>query len=131
MLAFAGHIVETVNLLEYPWSKEILEKFLGEKPAAECFNPAAPSIKSGAINPLDFTREEAIALMIREPLLIKRPLIKIGSHHLQGFDTSVLRNLISLEPIQGAEKAIKTYKMSDMNSCPHKNYFTCTNNMEH
>jgi nitrogenase-associated protein len=127
MLELSGHKVEAVNLLEYPWSKEELEEYLGEKPVAECFNPAAPAIKSGEINPLDFTRNEAIALMLQEPLLIKRPLIKIGSHRFQGFDTSALRHLISLEPVHGAEEVIKSFKMSDMNSCPHNINFSCTN----
>lgn len=47
MLELSGHEVEAVNLLEYSWSKEELEEYLGEKPVAECFNPAAPAIKSG------------------------------------------------------------------------------------
>jgi arsenate reductase (glutaredoxin) len=129
MLELSGHCVESVNLLEYPWSKEELEEFLGEKSVAECFNPAAPAITSGKLNPLEFTKEEAIAMMIQEPLLIKRPLMKIGTLHIQGFDITTLRNLISLEPVQGAEEVIKSFKMSDMNACPHKNNnnFSCKN----
>jgi nitrogenase-associated protein len=129
MLELSGHSVEAVNLLEYSWSKEELEEFLGEKSVAECFNPAAPAIKSGKINPLEFTKEEAIAIMIQEPLLIKRPLMKIGTLHIQGFDITTLKNLISLDPVQGAEDAIKSFKMSDMNSCPHNNNnnFSCKN----
>jgi arsenate reductase len=127
ILEHAGHVVETVNLLEYKWSEEELEKYLGNKPAAECFNPAAPAIKSGEINPLGFTREEAIASMIREPLLIKRPLMKIGNHHIQGFDQAVLKKLISLDPVDGAEDVVKSFKMSDMNACPHNNNFSCIN----
>ena len=129
MLELSGHIVEAVNLLEYSWSKDELEKFLGDKSVAECFNPAAPSIKSGEINPSGFTREEAVTIMIREPLLIKRPLMKIDNHHLQGFDTTVLKNLIRLDPVHGAEDVLQSFKMSDMNSCPHNNNnnFSCKN----
>jgi len=125
LLESSGHLVEAINLLEYPWSKEELEKYLGEKTVAECFNPAAPAIKSGEINPLNFTKEEAIAKMIHEPLLIKRPLMRIGSHYLQGFDTTVLKTLISLDPVQDAEEVEKTFKKSDMNSCPHNNNIAC------
>jgi arsenate reductase len=125
MLELSGHTVEAVNLLQYAWSKEELEKYLDKKPVAEYFNPAAPAIKSGEINPLSFTREEAIAIMIREPLLIKRPLIKIGSHHLQGFDTELLKKLISLDAVQGTAEVATSFKMSDMNACPHSNNFSC------
>ncbi|MEI7934409.1 MAG: ArsC/Spx/MgsR family protein [Chlorobiaceae bacterium] len=129
MLELSGHNVEAVNLLEYSWSKEELEEYLGEKPVVECFNPAAPAIKSGELNPLRLTKEDAISIMIREPLLIKRPLMKIGNHYLQGFDTTELRNLISFDAVDGAENVIKSFKMSDMDSCPHNNNsnFSCKN----
>ncbi|MFZ4524376.1 MAG: ArsC/Spx/MgsR family protein [Chlorobium sp.] len=129
MLELSGHDVEAVNLLEYSWSKEELEEYLGEKPVVECFNPAAPAIKSGELNPLRLTKEDAITIMIREPLLIKRPLMKIGNHYLQGFDTTELRNLISFDAVDGAENVIKSFKMSDMDSCPHNNNsnFSCKN----
>ena len=121
MLELSGHAVQSVNLLEYPWSKEELEKYLGDKPVDKCFNPAAPAIKSGEINPLAYTKEEAVLMMIENPLLIKRPLLQIGEHRIQGFDTTVLRNLISLSGVQGAEK----FRMTDMNTCPHMNNFSC------
>ena len=126
MLESSGHTVEAINLLEYPWSKEELEKYLGNKPVSECFNPAAPAIKSGELNPDSFTKEEAIAIMILVPLLIKRPLMKIDSHHLQGFDTTALKKLISLDPLQEPEDEVKSFNISNMNSCPHDNNLLCT-----
>ena len=128
MLELAGHVVKAINLLEYPWSQEELEPFLGNKKVAEWFNSAAPSIKSGEINPSMFTGEEAIALMLQEPLLIKRPLMHIGSHHLQGFDIEVLSKLITLEPLQTTDNKQKNCTMSDindMNACPHSNNLSC------
>ncbi len=126
MLESSGHIVACVNLLEYPWTKEELEQYLGTKPVAECFNLAAPAVKSGETDPFSFTREEAIALMIEDPLFIKRPLMKIGNHHLQGFDIATLRSLISLEPIEcGEQHGEKSSAMMDMNTCPHTNNLSC------
>ncbi|ACF44312.1 thioredoxin domain-containing protein [Pelodictyon phaeoclathratiforme] len=126
MLELSGHTLETVNLLEYAWSKEELAAYLGDKPVADCFNPAAPMIKSGELNPQSFTREEAIAMMIQQPLLIKRPLMKIGGHHLQGFDTTILKKLIHLTPPHDEEEMTTSINMSDMNSCPHDKNFSCT-----
>ncbi|MEI8103232.1 MAG: arsenate reductase family protein [Chlorobium sp.] len=119
LLKCSGHTVESVNLLAYPWTTENLEPYLGAKPISECFNRAAPAIKSGEVDPLRFTREVAIAVMIQEPLLIKRPLMKIGDHHLQGFDRAALSKLISLEPLQGEGDGEKSSSMCDMNTCPH------------
>lgn len=48
-------------------------------------NFTAPAIKSGDIDPASLTAEEALALMLTTPLLIKRPLIRIGDLHIQGF----------------------------------------------
>ncbi|NTV04961.1 MAG: arsenate reductase family protein [Chlorobiaceae bacterium] len=125
MLELSGHTVEAINLLEYPWTNKELDKYLGEKPVAECFNPAAPAVKSGKLDTLAFTKEEAIAIMIHEPLLIRRPLIKIGNHHLQGFDTTALRKIISLNSDKGTEDAGITININDINSCPHNNTFSC------
>ncbi|TLU87974.1 MAG: arsenate reductase family protein [Chlorobium sp.] len=125
MLESSGHIVECINLLEYPWSKEELEQYLGTKPVSECFNLAAPTVKSGEIDPFSFMREDAIALMIEEPLLIKRPLMKIGNHYLQGFDITSLSTLISLEPIECGEQGEQSSALMDMNTCPHTNNLSC------
>ena len=124
ILEESGYLVESVNLLEHPWTKEELDHYLGEKTVAECFNRAAPAIKSGLVNPFDFTKEEALEAMIREPLLIKRPLMRIGSHYIQGFDRAVLQNLINLTPVQCSENIVNA-SMTDLNSCPHINNVSC------
>jgi len=127
ILELSGHVVEAVNLLEHPWTKEELDRYLGKKPVADCFNPAAPAIKSGLVNPFDFTKEEALEAMIKEPLLIKRPLLKIGKHCIQGFDTAILENLINLKPVQGAENIVEKLDITDLNSCPHIDNSSCIN----
>jgi nitrogenase-associated protein len=127
ILELSGHVVHSVSLLEHPWTKEELGRYLGEKVVADCFNRAAPAIKSGLVNPLDFTKDEALEAMIKEPLLIKRPLLKIGNHCIQGFDTAVLQNLINLKPVQGNEHIAEEFGSHDLNSCPHIDNSTCIN----
>ncbi len=125
VLELAGHAVEARNLLDYPWTKAELELYFGEKPVAECFNPAAPSIKSGAVDPHLFTREEALDMMIETPLLIKRPLMKVEGHCIQGFETSTLKTIISLDPLEGAAGVMNSFMMSDLSSCPHGSGISC------
>ncbi|NTV47124.1 MAG: arsenate reductase family protein [Chlorobiales bacterium] len=111
-LKASGHQVDAQNLLDHPWSKEELRLFFGKKSVAECFNPAAPAIKSGQLDPASFSEEEALESMIANPILIKRPLMIVEGHYVQGFDKTYLRSLIPLVPEEDAEKA-------DFTTCPH------------
>ncbi len=127
ILELSGHLVESVNLLRHPWTKEELSCYLGVKPVAECFNMAAPAVKSGAVNPVDFSKEEALDMMIKDPLLIRRPLMKIGNHCIQGFDRAALQNLINLKPAEDGDTIEETSGMKDMNSCHNFNNASCIN----
>jgi arsenate reductase (glutaredoxin) len=127
MLELSGNSVQAVSILDYSWTKEELAFYLGKKPLSECFNPSAPALKSGEIDPANYTREQAVEMMILDPILIRRPLMKIGSRHLQGFDTSELREIISLAAVPGAEKVVESLRMTDLDTCPQNNNVSCTN----
>uniref|UniRef100_Q3AQB5 Nitrogenase-associated protein n=1 Tax=Chlorobium chlorochromatii (strain CaD3) TaxID=340177 RepID=Q3AQB5_CHLCH len=116
LLAEAGHVVEARNLLEQEWTTEELEKFFGSKPIADCFNTSAPAITSGQLQPESLSRNEALALMVKEPILIKRPLMTIGEHYLQGFSMDRLHELIGLT----AES-----EKTDFSQCPHDATSVC------
>lgn len=119
LLELAGHTVEAANLLEHPWTEKELEGFLGETPVAEWFNPFAPSVKSGETDPQAYERSDALTAMVRDPILIKRPLMQIGNLQLQGFDMARLRTIIDLTAVPGAETVVESLKMTDMGTCPH------------
>lgn len=63
----------------------------------EWFNRAAPAVKSGAVDPQQLSGEQALALLLAEPLLIRRPLIQLGAAHLVGFDPAALNALLPAE----------------------------------
>ena len=50
------------------------------------FNPSAPRIKSGEVIPDNLNEEQALELMIADPLLIRRPLIHVDGVFRVGFD---------------------------------------------
>ena len=97
MLEAAGHTVVARTLLTEPWSTAGLRSFFGTTPVTSWFNPAAPRIKSGEIIPAALDAEAALALMLKEPLLIRRPLVDMDGQRCAGFDrepvTSLLGNL--------------------------------------
>lgn len=90
-LSDSGHVVEARSLLSHPWTAEELRGFFGIRPVAEWFNRAHPKVKSGEIDPADFTAEQALALMLAEPLFIRRPLLQVGERRETGWDEDVVR----------------------------------------
>jgi nitrogenase-associated protein len=85
-LRAVGCTVATRSLLTHPWTAETLLAFLALHPSPAWFNRAAPKVKSGEIVPEDLSPDEALTALLAEPLLIRRPLIRIGNTHLLGFD---------------------------------------------
>lgn len=86
MLEAAGHMVIAKSLLTEPWTAEALRGFFGSTEVASWFNPAAPRIKSGDILPTKLDAASAIALMLDDPLLIRRPLVEADGQRCAGFD---------------------------------------------
>lgn len=85
ILRAAGHTLSCVNILEHQWTKEELLNFVAGKTPAEIMNFTAPAIKNGDITPADLSFDEALDLMLADPILIKRPLIEVAGQHIQGF----------------------------------------------
>lgn len=99
-LQAAGHTLERRNLLTAPWTREALLAFLAPLPVADWFNRAAPRVKRGEVVPEALNAEAALALLLAEPLLIRRPLMfdtATGSRHV-GFDTDAVTAWVGLTP---------------------------------
>ncbi|BDV44655.1 hypothetical protein GURASL_35780 [Geotalea uraniireducens] len=110
ILLASGHQLEVRNLLAEPWSEERLALFFGDRPVVEWFNPAHPRIKSGEVVPASFGREEALRLMVAEPLFIVRPLMQVGEERLAGFEVAQVHNWLGL--------ALATVGERDPRNCP-------------
>ncbi len=98
LLIASGHEVEARDLLREPWSASSLRPFFGSKPVREWFNAASPRVKSGEVNPDAVNPQEAIVMMIMDPGLIRRPLMRIGDHCESGFDPMAVGRWIGLKP---------------------------------
>lgn len=101
-LEAAGHTLQRHDLLTTAWTPASLLAFMQDLPVAQWFNRAAPRIKSGAVQPEALSREQALALLIEEPLLIRRPLMqREDGATLVGFETAEVERFVGLAP--GAE----------------------------
>lgn len=96
LLRASGHQVDARNLLAEPWDRARLLDFFGQRPIAQWFNPAAPRIKSGEVRPDRLTADQAIAQMLADPLLIRRPLMQVGERCECGFDRDLVNAWIGL-----------------------------------
>lgn len=100
LLEAAGHTLTRRNLLDTPWTREELLKFLGNLPPSQWFNRAAPSIKRGELVPESLDAEDALAALLAEPLLIRRPLMqREDGARLVGFDVAEVKQFVGLDAV--------------------------------
>ncbi|MCI0770535.1 MAG: hypothetical protein J4N94_01510 [Chloroflexi bacterium] len=67
-----------------------LRQLLGDTPASDVFSYRSPSVKKMGLATDGLTEDELIKLMLEEPRLIRRPLIKVGSRLLVGTDKKAM-----------------------------------------
>lgn len=103
MLEAAGHAVTARSLLTEPWTAERLRGFFGNTPVTSWFNPAAPRIKSGEIDPATIDAATALTSMLDDPLLIRRPLVEADGRRCAGFDREPVTALLGAAADPDAE----------------------------
>lgn len=109
LLAAAGHTVWAKNLLMERWTAARLRPFFGNLPVAQWFNPSAPRVRDGEVDPARLTETEALLLMMADPLLIRRPLMEVDGECRTGFDQTAVDAWIGLASKAGA---------GDLETCP-------------
>jgi nitrogenase-associated protein len=98
LLTASGHELDVRNLLTEAWTVPVLQRFFGAKPVAAWFNPASPRVKSGEIRPDSVSAPDALAMMMADPVLIRRPLMQVGDRCESGFDSDAVDKWIGLQP---------------------------------
>lgn len=111
LLVAAGHTLAVRDLLREPWRPETLRPFFGDLPVAEWFNPRAPALRDGEIDPAGFDETAALAALIASPILIRRPLLQVGEEKRCGFDPPAIDRWIGLTPGGAA------WRRQDLESC--------------
>jgi nitrogenase-associated protein len=96
LLRAAGHVIDVRDLLAEPWSVSSLRPFFAEKKINDWFDPNAPRIVAGEIDPETITPQAALVAMILDPSLIRGPLMRIGENCEAGFDLERVHGWIGL-----------------------------------
>ena len=119
LLAAAGHTVQAKNLLTEKWTAQRLRAFFGDLPVAEWFNHSAPRVRDGEIWPHRLTGAQAIAMMLEDPLLIRRPLMEVDGQRRVGFDQDEVERWIGLgSKLIG--NLIGKARREDLETCPRQ-----------
>ncbi|MDZ8187309.1 MAG: ArsC/Spx/MgsR family protein [Nostoc sp. ChiSLP02] len=120
LLTAAGHEVIAYDLLTEPWTVERLRSFFGDRPVADWFNRSSPRVKSGEIVPEKIDAETALIMMLRDPLLIRRPLLQVGDRREVGFDVEKIDAWIGLNPVDESFREMSENLMNqDLQGCAH------------
>jgi nitrogenase-associated protein len=96
LLIEAGHELDCRDLLTEPWQAAELRRYFGEQPVAQWFNPSAPVIKRSEVVPETLDEQQALELMLQDPLLIRRPLLRVGERRQAGFDPVTIDRWVGL-----------------------------------
>ena len=83
------------SLLDTKWTYESLNQFFEGLELIDIFNPFAPQIRDKEIDISKLSFDEAINLMIQNPILIKRPLLDINGVKICGFDIEKINKLLN------------------------------------
>jgi nitrogenase-associated protein len=97
LLSRQGVSYQVRDLLSHPWRAEALRAFFGDKPVREWFNSSAPRVKSGEIPLQSLSEQEALDLMLADPILIRRPLLALGEIRQSGFVPGPVIDALQIE----------------------------------
>lgn len=116
LLASHGHRLEVRDLLREDWTAERLRPFFGSRPVTDWFNPTAPRIKSGELVPATLDEATALALMVADPILIRRPLLITPAGPCAGFERDPILAALGID--LAPEEDLQSCSRPDLSACP-------------
>ena len=82
------------DFFKEPFSRDEIKQLLQEKQAVEMFSFRSPSFKQLGLKPHSLSDDELIELMLKEPRLVRRPVVRIDNSVYFGADKKVLETLL-------------------------------------
>lgn len=82
------------DFFKNPFNRAEIEELLQGRPASEMFNFRSPSFKQIGREKDELGDKELIDWMLKEPRLVRRPVVRIGNEVYFSADKSVLAGLI-------------------------------------
>ena len=76
--------VQDRDFFKETFSEAELREVLGDRPIRDVFSFRSPSFKVMGLDPDGLTDDDLIGLMLKEPRLVRRPLVRLGSELIVG-----------------------------------------------
>jgi len=83
------------DFFKNPFSRDEIEGLLQGRPVSEMFNFRSPSFTQLGLERDKLSDSDLIDLMLKEPRLVRRPVVRIGDKVYFSADKSVLESLIN------------------------------------
>jgi arsenate reductase/regulatory protein spx len=83
------------DFFKEPFTHEEIKSLLQGKSASDMFSFKSPSVKALGLDLAKLKDNDLINLMLKEPRLIRRPVVKIGKSVYFGADSKILEEIIS------------------------------------
>jgi len=82
------------DFFKTPFTLEEIKDLLQGQPASDMFSFRSPSFKALELDQTKLSAHDLISLMLKEPRLIRRPVVKIGKKVYFGADSKALAEII-------------------------------------
>jgi len=115
ILAQAGHEIDARSLPGSVWTPEELRAWLGDLPVPQWFNRGARRVQEGEVDPDSVTWEEALSILVADPILVRRPLVEVAGVRMVGFDLVRIEALAG--PLPDTER-IRRVRGENLQECP-------------
>lgn len=102
-LTAAGHTLVERDIATADLTAADLRAFFGDREVDAWFNRRAAAVKSGTVKPAALAESTALAAMLADRELIRRPLIQVGDRREAGFDPTTLHGWIGLTSAESCD----------------------------
>ena len=86
--------MEERDFFKDPFSDAEIRGLLRGHPANEIFSWKSPSFKALGLDPGNLSDDDLVRLMLQEPRLIRRPMVRIGEELVVGSNTKDLEKAL-------------------------------------
>ena len=83
-LSQKGVAFQARDFFKERFSPQELRQLVGDRPPADVFSSRSPSAKAMGLEGKALTDDEMVALIVQEPRLLRRPLVKVGERLIVG-----------------------------------------------
>ena len=87
--------LEERDFFKEPFTQQEIQELASDVGTAQIFARRSPSLKKMGLADQDLSDEQMVSLMLQEPRLVRRPLVRIGGRLLVGANLKAVEAALS------------------------------------